>query len=150
MNGFGARGCVGIRTSHFTILVVCSGFRCCTLSCSQSDVQCLCTHSITHPTHARWPKAQDPSAEEERTQAQQQAHTGSDVVPCFLWPDSLVLVDLFTDDGYVCLPCGPQRLDSQFEKSFCYASSTQAVRTASCQLLKDFVPWLFGWRAELD
>ena len=33
----------------------------------------------------------------------------SEVVSCFPY-------DRGTDDGYTCLPCGPQRFDCQFEK----------------------------------
>ena len=66
----------------------------------------------------------------------------SDVVPCFLSPDSLAPADLLTDGGYMCLPCGPQRFDSQFEKSFCHASRTQAMKDRKdlCSSKVDF-PW---------
>ena len=37
----------------------------------------LCTHSITHPTHALWLNAQDPSAERERTKSRSEACTAA-------------------------------------------------------------------------
>ena len=40
------------------------------------------------------------------------------VVPCCPSPDSSVPVDLLTDRGCMCLPCGPQRFGFQYEEIF--------------------------------
>ena len=65
--------------------------------------------------------------------------SGSDVVPCFLSPDSLAPFDLLTDTG-----CCPQRFVSQFKESFCYASSTQISPKEGKDLLQQQQKISFG------